>query len=96
MNKVVTFKTDAQTKEAAQMFAKESGLTLSSFINICIKQALREGRLDIRLPDRMTPKLEQMLGKIDADIKAGRNLSKPHTNIESFLKDLQSDDSSVS
>jgi hypothetical protein len=37
------------------------------------------------LPEQMTPHLEKLLGPIDADIKAGRNLSPAFTSAEEAI-----------
>jgi len=37
---------------------------------------------------KMTPKLEKLLGKIEKDIKEGRNLSPRFTNMDESIKYL--------
>ena len=96
MDKVITFKTDTKTKKAAQALAREAGLTMSSLINSSLKQVIRERRLDIRLSEEMSPKLEKLLEPIDKDIKAGKNLSRAHSSATSFLKDLHSNEDQIS
>ena len=97
MSQIITIKTDGKTKQAAKKLAKEAGLTLNSLINIYLKQVVVSRRIEISLPEeKMTPKLEKMIGKIDADIKAGKNLSPARDNVDDFLRDLKSDDTQFS
>jgi len=75
MNTVLSVKTDKETKAAAQEVAKSMGLTLSALINSYLKQVVATRRVELYAPEPMTPKLEAALALVDADIKAGRNLS---------------------
>ena len=89
MDKVITVKTDAATKKAAQTLAKDMGLTLSSLINSYLKQVVATRHVELYAPEPMTPQLEKLLEGAESNIKAG-NLSPPRDNIDDFLKDLNS------
>ncbi|HMA77663.1 MAG TPA: DUF6364 family protein [Candidatus Paceibacterota bacterium] len=75
MNTVLSIKTDKETKAAAQEVAKSMGLTLSALVNSYLKQVVATRRVELYAPEPMSPELEATLTEIDADIKAGRNLS---------------------
>ena len=89
MNKVITIKTDAATKKAAQELAKEMGLTLNSLINSYLKQVIVTRHVELYAPEPMTPKLEKLLKETEEEIKRGE-VSRTHDNIEDFLEDLHS------
>ena len=89
MDKVITVKTDAATKKAAQTLAKDMGLTLSSLINSYLKQVIATRHVELYAPEPMTPQLEKLLEGVESNIKAG-NLSPPRDNMDDFLKDLNS------
>ena len=89
MNKVITVKTDAATKKAAQELAKEMGLTLNSLINSYLKQVIVTRHVELYAPEPMTPKLEKLLKEAEEEIKRGE-VSRAHDNIEDFLEDLHS------
>ncbi len=91
MNKVVVnIKTDPETKQAAQALANNLGLTLSGLINAQLKQLIYQQRLVLDAPhpaQSMGPKLEKELGQVYREIKDGE-VSRSHTNLDDFLKDL--------
>ena len=91
MNKViVNIKVDPETKKAAQVLAKDLGLTLSSLINAQLRQLVnrRQLVLDAPYPDRpMTPKLEAELDQVYKEVELG-DVSQPHTSLDNFLDDL--------
>lgn len=91
MNKVVVnIKVDPETKKAAQVLAKDLGLTLSSLINAQLRQLVNRRRLvlDAPYPDRpMTPKLEAELDQVYEEVKLG-DVSQSHTSLDNFLDDL--------
>ena len=92
MNKTITIKTDVATKEAAEAFAKEMGLTLSGLINGYLKQVAVTRHLEFDVPEEpMTPKLESLLEEAEVSIKRGE-VSPPRSNVADFIRDLEEDD----
>ncbi len=89
MNQVITVKTDAATKKAAQALAKDMGLTLSSLINSYLKQVIVTRHVELYAPEPMTPRLEKLLAEAEAEIKRGE-VSPPHDNVADFIRDLES------
>jgi addiction module RelB/DinJ family antitoxin len=90
MNTVISVKVDKKTKEAAQEVAKSMGLTLSTLINTYLIQVVHSRRVELFAPVKMTPHLEKLLEPIEADIKAGRNLSPAFTSGEDAIAWLHS------
>jgi addiction module RelB/DinJ family antitoxin len=48
-NTVINVKTDAKTKQEAQKFAAELGVSLSSLVTMTLRNVVRTKRLDISL-----------------------------------------------
>ena len=84
----ITVKIDASLKQEAQKLAKSLGLSLSAIVENKLKEVVRERRVvfeDEFIPNKKTAK---ELGEIEADIKAGRNLSGPFKTFEELEKHL--------
>jgi antitoxin component of RelBE/YafQ-DinJ toxin-antitoxin module len=77
-NALVTFKTDKETKEELKSFAGELGINSSAFVNMVVKQALREKRVVVSTNLEPTPYLEQIMREADDDYKNVRNIT--HTS----------------
>jgi addiction module RelB/DinJ family antitoxin len=90
MNTVLSVKTDKETKAAAQEVAKSMGLTLSALINSYLKQVVATRRVELYAPEPMTPELEAVIAEVDADIKAGKNLSPRFTSEKEAREWLES------
>lgn len=87
----MTVKVDADVKKQAQQLAKSLGLSLSAIVENKLKEVVRERRVvfdETLVPNEKTAK---ELERIEADIKAGRNLSAPFksfTELENYLNSL--------
>ena len=77
MKTAISVKVDKDVRDRAQKVARKLGLPLSIIVNTSLRQFAEEERLVIQTPRvyKMTKKLERRLAPIEADIKAGRNLS---------------------
>lgn len=86
----VTVKIDADVKQQAQKLAKSLGLSLSAIVENKLREVVRERRVifdEELIPNEKTTK---ELKEIEADIKAGRNLSAPFKSFEELEKHLNS------
>ncbi|MGH7196111.1 MAG: type II toxin-antitoxin system RelB/DinJ family antitoxin [Candidatus Saccharimonadales bacterium] len=86
----VTIKIDADVKRRAQSLAQKLGLSLSAIIENELKQVISERRVVFEeefAPNQQTAK---QLAKIEADIKAGRNLSGSFSNFDDLERHLNS------
>jgi addiction module RelB/DinJ family antitoxin len=88
MKTVINIKADKEIKEGAIRVAQEMGLPLSTIVNAFLKQFIRDRKVTFEAPLIPTPKLEKILRKADADIKAGKNLVGPFETIEEMFKEL--------
>lgn len=89
MKAQVNVKIDTQVKKDAQRRAKELGLSLSSIVNVTLKQFAHTGKIDLSVPKyRMTPYLEGVIKEARAEYKAGK--VKKFDNAKDFIAALNS------
>ena len=82
MKTMINIKADKEVKENAQKIAKELGLPLSGVINAFLKEFIRSRSISFSAIPKMTPYLEGILGKVEKDIKAGKNITGPFATAE--------------
>lgn len=90
MTTVIHIKADKEVKENAQKAAKDLGLTLSDVINASLRNFIRTREIIFSDIPQMTPELEKLLGKVEEDIKKGRNLSPAFKNAKEMNEYLDS------
>lgn len=86
----VTVKIDSDVKLQAQKLAKKLGLSLSAIVENKLKEVVRERRVVFEEELIPNEKTSKELEKIEADIKAGRNLSGPFKTFEELEQHLSS------
>ncbi len=72
---MINIKTDKEVKRNAQKAAERLGLSLSDVMNASLRNFIRTQEVWISAVPHMTPELERLLGPVEGDIKARRNLS---------------------
>ena len=77
-NVLLSIKTDEKTKRELKDFAAELGVSSTAFVNMVIRQALRDRRIVLSTELEPTPYLEKIMRQADADYAAGRNIT--HTS----------------
>lgn len=90
MQTVIYIKADKEVKENAAKTAKELGLSLSDIINASLRNFIRTREITFSHTPQMTPELERLIAKVEADIKNKRNLVGPFSNAEEMDKYLNS------
>ncbi len=88
MNTVISVRTNSEIKDAAQELSRSAGISLSSLINSYLRQVVATRRIELYAPEPMTPKLENLIAEIEAELSSGK-LSKKFTNVDDFLTDLK-------
>lgn len=83
-NVLLSIKTDEQTKRELKDFAAELGVSSTAFVNLVIRQALRDRRVVLSTNLEPTPYLEKIMREAEADYKAGRNITKTKTKAEAL------------
>jgi len=86
MKTVINIKTDKDVKKNAQKVAEDLGFSLSAIINAYLRQFVRNREVYFGLIPHMSPELEKLLGKVEADIKENKNISSAFST-ERELKD---------
>ena len=81
-NILLSIKTDEQTKRDLKDFAAELGVSTTAFVNMVIRQALRDRRVVLSTNLEPTPYLEKIMREADADYAAGRNIATFKTKKE--------------
>lgn len=90
MQTVIYIKADKEVKENAAEAAKELGLSLSDIINASLRNFIRTREITFSHIPQMTPELERLIAKVEADIKNKRNLVGPFKIAEEMDKYLDS------
>ncbi len=72
-NALLSIRTDDKTKKEIADFAASVGLSVSAFVTVVLKQAVKEGRVVLTPTLEPTPYLEKIMQGASADRKAGRN-----------------------
>lgn len=80
MKTVINIKADQDVKEEARKLAGEIGIPLSTIINAYLKQFIKTREIYFSSIPRMTPELEELVGKAQEDFKLGKNITGPFAN----------------
>lgn len=89
---LLSIRTDDKTKKTIANFAASLGLSTSSFVTAVLLQAVREQRVVLTPTLEPTTYLEKIMREADADLAAGRNVSKTYSNVDDFFNDLEKND----
>ncbi|PJE73744.1 MAG: hypothetical protein COV02_00835 [Candidatus Terrybacteria bacterium CG10_big_fil_rev_8_21_14_0_10_41_10] len=90
MKIMINIKADKEVKESAQALAKDLGLPLSGIINALLKEFVRNRSVSFSAVPKMTRALENVLGKVENDIKNKKNIVGPFRTAEEMNKYLDS------
>lgn len=91
MKTIINIKADQTVKEEARKLAGEIGIPLSTIINAYLKQFIKTREVYFSDIPRMTPELEELVGKARQDFKLGRNIAGPFVNaveMDAYLDSL--------
>jgi DNA-damage-inducible protein J len=86
----VTIKIDSDVKYEAQKLAKSLGLSLSAIVENKLKEVIRERKVLFEEDLNLNDTTAKQLLEIEADVKAGRNLSGSFKTFEELEKHLDS------
>ncbi|MCL5004532.1 MAG: type II toxin-antitoxin system RelB/DinJ family antitoxin [Patescibacteria group bacterium] len=88
---IINIKTDADVKKNAQKLVGDLGLSLSAIINAYLRSIIRNKEVYFSVVPKMSLELENLLGKVEFDIRKNRNLSKAVSDkkeLKSYLSSL--------
>jgi len=86
---VMSIKVDENTKKQAQAVAKQFGLPLSTLVNAYLMELGATGQIHFGSVEMMTPKMEEIIGEAEEEIKYG-NTSGPFETAEDAIRYLKS------
>ena len=84
-----SIKIDAKTKKEAQELFKDMGMSLTTAINIFLKQAVRDQRIPFYVGE---PKYKEEVYQAMKDLKQGKNLSKSYHSAREMIEDILKDE----
>ena len=90
MKTLINIKTDKDIKRTAQKIANELGLSLSAVLNSYLKHFVREKEIHLAIAPKITPELNEILKKVEADIKKKKNMSQVFSSIKEMDRYLDS------
>lgn len=91
MKTIINIKADSNVKIKAKKIADDLGLSLSAVINAYLKQFIRNKAVYFSAaPSIMTPELEELLGRIEPDLKKDKNISSALATAKDIKKYLSS------
>ncbi len=79
---LLSIRTDKITKREVTEFASSVGLSVSAFVTVILKQAVKEGRVVLTPKLEPTPYLEKLMKEALADYKAGKNITRTTNKAE--------------
>lgn len=88
MKTTISISVDKSAKDDAAKIADSVGMTLSGLVNAYFKQVSTTRRIELYAPEPMTPKLEKLIGKAEAEIASGATIG-PFKNVDDFLSALK-------
>jgi antitoxin component of RelBE/YafQ-DinJ toxin-antitoxin module len=68
---LLSIKTDNKTKQDLRDFATELGISSTAFVNLVVRQALRDRRFTLDAGLQPTPYLEEAIHKAEFDLESG-------------------------
>ncbi len=86
----VTIKLDSNVKQEAQKLAKSLGLSLSAIVENKLKEVIRDRKVVFEEELILNDRTAKELLEIEADVKAGRNMSGPFKTFEELEEHLNS------
>lgn len=89
-NALLSIRTDDKTKQEITEFASSVGLSVSAFVTVVLKQAVKEGRVVLSPTLEPTPYLEKIIKNAAADRKAGKGYTaiKTEADLDKYFEEL--------
>ena len=84
-----SIKIDARTKKEAQELFKDMGMSLTTAVNIFLKQTVREQRIPFYVGQ---PKYKEEVYQAMRDVEQGKNLSKSYRSAKEMIEDILKDE----
>lgn len=87
---LLTIKTDPNTKKELKALAAEFGISITSLVNMLVKQTIRDRHITLNAALKPTPYLEKIIRQAEDDYKASRNITRVtnKAELEEYLRTL--------
>ena len=86
---IVSTSIKARTKKEAQELFKDMGMSLTTAVNIFLKQAVREQRIPFYVGQ---PKYKEEVYQAMRDVEQSKNLSKSYRSAKEMIEDILKDE----
>jgi addiction module RelB/DinJ family antitoxin len=86
---LLSIKTDSDTKDELKSFAAELGVSTTAFVNLLVKQVLRDRRVVLSTALEPTPYLEKIMREVETDLKTGKNISPEFDSVDAMFEYLE-------
>ncbi|MGH7195247.1 MAG: hypothetical protein ACREGA_00495 [Candidatus Saccharimonadales bacterium] len=86
---LLSFKTDDKTKQEIKAFAAQLGMPVTTFVNVVVRQALRDRRIVVGTGLEPTPYLKKLIHEAEADYAAGKNISPAFDSADEMFEHLE-------
>lgn len=86
---LLTVKTDADTKDELKSFASELGISTTAFVNLLVKQALRDRRIVLSTTLEPTPYLVKIMQEVEKNLQTGQNISPEFDSVDEMFEHLE-------
>jgi len=86
----IIVKTEPKVKKDAVQVAREMGVPLSVLVNAQLKNLIRDRKVTLSAPYKMTPRLEKIIEKVEKDRKIGKNMAGPFSSVSEMRAYLES------
>ncbi|HVC36174.1 MAG TPA: hypothetical protein VNE40_01865 [Candidatus Dormibacteraeota bacterium] len=86
---LLSVKTDVDTKDELKSFASELGISTTAFVNLLVKQALRDRRIILSTPLEPTPYLVKIMREVEKDLTTGKNISPEFDSVDDMFEHLE-------
>lgn len=86
----MSFKIDKALKSQAQQTAQAIGIPLSTLINAYLNDMVATGRVEFTASEQMTPQMERIIEKFEAEIAAGHTYG-PFSSAKTMIESLHTE-----
>ncbi|WP_294159215.1 type II toxin-antitoxin system RelB/DinJ family antitoxin [uncultured Selenomonas sp.] len=87
----ISIQMDADLKAEAEAFFHELGMSLSTAINVFVRQSLREGRIPFEITTQENPNEETIAAMLETERMANDPNAKVYHDLDELFADLDAE-----
>jgi addiction module RelB/DinJ family antitoxin len=88
MTTILHIKTDKKIRDQVQKLAKNNGMTITTLVNISLRNLINKPILEIDLQPELNAKTKKLIAEARRDYKNGKNISGPFKTVEELMAHL--------